>query len=117
MHDGVKFALQGFPLTVYAPSEGTGYEIGGLSLIKGAPNRDAAIQFIEWALTPEAQMIAAQQGESFQLPSNVNTPVPESSPDLASINLIDYDFDRFGSPDVRDALVGRWTNEIFSQPR
>ena len=117
MHDGVKFALQGFPLTVYAPSEGTGYEIGGLSLIKGAPNRDEAIQFIEWALTPEAQMIAAQQGDSFQLPSNVNTPVPEASPNLDEINLIDYDFERFGSPEVRDALVGRWTNEIFPLPR
>lgn len=117
MHDGVKFALQGFPLTVYAPSEGTGYEIGGLSLIANAPNRDAAIQFIEWALTPEAQMIAAQQGDSYQLPSNTNTPVPESSPNLDQINLIDYDFDRFGSPDVRDALVSRWTNEIFSLPR
>jgi len=117
MHDGVKFALQGFPLTVYAPSEGTGYEIGGLSLIANAPNRDAAIQFIEWALTPEAQMIAAAQGDSFQLPSNVNTPVPEASPRLDDINLIDYDFDRFGSPEVRDALVGRWTNEIFPLPR
>ncbi len=117
MHDGVKFALQGFPLTVYAPSEGTGYEIGGLSLIKGAPNRDAAIRFIEWALTPEAQMVAAQQGDSFQLPSNVNTPVPEASPNLDEINLIDYDFERFGSPEVRDALVGRWTNEIFPLPR
>ncbi|HZW28270.1 MAG TPA: ABC transporter substrate-binding protein [Trueperaceae bacterium] len=117
MHDGVKFALQGFPLTVYAPSEGTGYEIGGLSLIANAPNRDAAIQFIEWALTPEAQVIAAQRGESFQLPSNVNTPVPEASPNLDEVNLIDYDFEHFGSPEVRDALVGRWTNEIFPLPR
>lgn len=117
MHDGVKFALQGFPLTVYAPSEGTGYEIGGLSLIANAPNRDAAIQFIEWALTPEAQMIAAEQGDSYQLQSNMNTPVPEMSPVLDDINLIDYDFDQFGSPEVRDHLVSRWTNEIFPQPR
>ncbi|HET8985030.1 MAG TPA: ABC transporter substrate-binding protein [Trueperaceae bacterium] len=117
MHDGVKFALQGFPLTVYAPSEGTGFEIGGLSLIANGPNREGAIAFIEWALTPEAQMIAAQQGESFQLPSNVNTPVPEATPDLSAINLIDYDFDTFGSPDMRDHLVTRWTNEIFPLPR
>lgn len=117
MHDGVKFALQGFPLTVYAPSEGTGYEIGGLSLIANAPNREAAIAFIEWALTPEAQMIAAEQGDSYQLPSNVNTPVPESSPNLDQINLIDYDFDEYGMPETRDHLVTRWTNEIFPQPR
>lgn len=117
LHDGVKFANQGFPLITLAPEEGTGYEIGGISLIAGAPNRDAAIAFIEWALTPEAQMIAASQGDSFQIQSNRNTPVPELAPDLDAINLIDYDFDRFGTPEVREALVGRWTNEIFPVPR
>ncbi len=117
MHDGVKFAAQGFPLTTYAPVEGTGYEIGGLSLIANAPNRDAAIAFIEWALTPEAQMIAAEQGDSYQIQSNRNTPVPELAPDLTTINLIDYDFDTYGTPEVKERLVGRWTNEIFPQPR
>lgn len=117
MHDGVKFAAQGFPLTTYAPVEGTGYEIGGLSLIANAPNRDAAIAFIEWALTPEAQIIAATQGDSYQIQSNRNTPVPELAPDLSTINLIDYDFDTYGTPEVKERLVGRWTNEIFPQPR
>jgi iron(III) transport system substrate-binding protein len=117
MHDGVKFAAQGFPLTVYAPEEGTGYEIGGLSLVANAPNRDAAIAFIEWALTPEAQMLAASQGDSYQIQSNANTPVSELSPDLAGIDLIDYDFDTYGSPEVKERLVGRWTNEIFPTPR
>jgi iron(III) transport system substrate-binding protein len=117
MHDGVKFAAQGFPLTVYAPVEGTGYEIGGLSLIANAPNRDAAIAFIEWALTPEAQMIAAAQGDSYQVQSNRNTPAAELAPDLSTINLIDYDFDTFGTPAVKERLVGRWTNEIFPVPR
>lgn len=117
MHDGVNFALQGFPLTVYAPSEGTGYEIGGLSLIKNGPNRETAIAFIEWALTPEAQVIASQRGNSYQIQSNMNTPVPEQSPVLENINLIDYDFDHWGTPAVREATVGRWTNEIFPLPR
>ncbi|MFN2322597.1 MAG: ABC transporter substrate-binding protein [Trueperaceae bacterium] len=117
MHDGVKFAAQGFPLTTYAPVEGTGYEIGGLSLIANAPNRDAALAFIEWALTPEAQMIAAEQGDSYQIQSNRNTPVPDLAPDLTTINLIDYDFDTYGTPEVKERLVGRWTNEIFPQPR
>lgn len=117
MHDGVKFAAQGFPLVTLAPDEGTGYEIGGLTLIKNAPNRDAAIKFIEWALTPEAQLIAAAEGDSYQIQSNQNTPVSELAPDLDSINLIDYDFDYFGTPEVRNALVERWTNEIFPIPR
>ncbi len=117
LHDGIKFAKQGFPLVTLAPEEGTGYEIGGISLIANAPNRDAAIAFIEWALTPEAQMIAAEQGDSYQIQSNRNTPVPPEAPNLDEIDLIDYDFDRFGSPEVRDHLVSRWTNEIFPIPR
>jgi iron(III) transport system substrate-binding protein len=117
MHDGVKFAAQGFPLTTYAPVEGTGYEIGGLSLIANAPNRDAAIAFIEWALTPEAQAIAGEQGDSYQIQSNMNTVQHPLAPNFADINLIDYDFDTFGTPAVKERLVGRWTNEIFPVPR
>jgi iron(III) transport system substrate-binding protein len=117
LHDGVKFAKQGFPLINIAPCEGTGYEIGGLSLIRGAPNREAAIAFIEWALTPEAQRIAAERGESYQIQSNRNTPVPPEAPDLEAINLIDYDFAFFGQPAVRDRLVAKWTSEIFPVPR
>ncbi len=116
MHDGVKFAEEGFPLTVIAPCEGTGFEIGGLSLVKGAPERDAAIKFIEWALTPEAQAIAATVG-SYQVQSNSKTPVPAAAPKLDTINLIDYDFAKYGDPAERDRLVSRWTTEIFPPPR
>jgi iron(III) transport system substrate-binding protein len=117
MHDGVNFAAQGFPVTVYAPEEGVGYEIGGLSLIANAPNREAAIEFIEWALTPEAQALAGDQGNSYQIQSNMHTVQHPLAPNFDEINLIDYDFDRFGDPEVRAHLVGRWTNEIFPIPR
>lgn len=117
LHDGVKYAKQGFPVSNIAPCEGTGYEIGGLSLVKNAPNREGAIAFIEWALSPEGQMIAAEKGESFQIQSNANTPVPPESPDLSAIKLIAYDFETYGDPAVRDGLVGKWTNEIFPVPR
>jgi iron(III) transport system substrate-binding protein len=43
--------------------------------------------------------------------------VPPESPVLSEINLIDYDFATYGDPEVRDSLVGRWTNEIFPVPR
>ncbi|MCA9835734.1 MAG: ABC transporter substrate-binding protein [Trueperaceae bacterium] len=117
LHDGVKYTKQGFPVTNISPCEGTGFEIGGLSMVKGAPHPDDAKAFIEWALTPEAQMLAAQKGESFQVQSNKNTPVPPESPDLDSIKLIDYDFETYGSVEIRDAIVARWTNEIFPVPR
>ncbi len=117
MHDGVKFAAQGFPLTVFAPEEGVGYEIGGISLVANGPNRDAAIAFIEWALTPEAQVLAGELGDSYQIQSNMNTPPHPLAPNFAEINLIDYDFDRWGNAEVRDATLTRWLNEVFAIPR
>jgi len=54
---------------------------------------------------------------SYQVQSNSKTPVPDAAPDLDTINLIDYDFAKYGDPAERDRLVSRWTNEIFPQPR
>ena len=39
------------PIKVVAPCEGTGYEIGSMSIIKGAKNMDNAKKFYDWALT------------------------------------------------------------------
>ena len=38
MHDMVTQAVQGFPIKIVAPCEGTGYEIGSMSIIKGGRN-------------------------------------------------------------------------------
>ena len=71
IHDVVTEAQAGFPVKVIAPCEGTGYEIGSMSLIKGARNLDNAKKFYDWALTPAAQKLSYESKSSFQLPSNV----------------------------------------------
>ncbi len=38
MHDAVAQTVAGFPIVTVAPCEGTGYEIGSMSIIKGARN-------------------------------------------------------------------------------
>jgi iron(III) transport system substrate-binding protein len=40
------------PLVLTFPEEGTGYEIGGMGLIKGAAHPQAARLWFDWALTP-----------------------------------------------------------------
>ena len=49
----------GFPVKIVVPCEGTGYEVGSMSLVKGARNLDNAQKFYDWALTPAAQKIGA----------------------------------------------------------
>jgi iron(III) transport system substrate-binding protein len=116
VHDAVLQILSGFPVTYGSARDGTGYEIGGLSLVKGAPNRANAIAFIDWALSPEVQVLAAQ-ARSYQLPSNGKTPVPSVAPRFQDFNIIRYDFPKYGTAAVRDGLVGRWTREVFPLPK
>jgi len=110
-HDVVDVAKQYKFVRVVSPCEGTGFEIGSLSLIKGARHPEEAKQFYDWALTPEAQAIAAKNG-AFQVPSNKATPIPPEAPDLSKLKLIDYDFAKYGSSEERTRLLGRWTKEI-----
>jgi iron(III) transport system substrate-binding protein len=108
--------LSGFPVTYGSPRDGTGYEIGGVSLIKGAPNRANALTFIEWALSPTAQALASD-AKSYQIPSNSKTPVPKVAPRFQDFVVIKYDFLKYGKAAVRDGLVNRWTKEIFPLPK
>ncbi|SDG88910.1 ABC transporter substrate-binding protein [Pelagibacterium luteolum] len=111
MHDAVAQAVQGSPIQTVAPCEGTGYEVGSMSLIEGGPNPENARIFYDWVLTPEAQELGAQ-ANSFQVPSNVNAQTPPESPNLDEIELIDYDFALYGSSDERARLLARWDSEI-----
>lgn len=115
-HDAVTQAVNGAPIAVVAPCEGTGYEIGSMSLIAGGPNPDNAKLFYDWALSAEAQALAVE-AKSFQVPSNASAPVPEQAPKLGDIKLIDYDFAKYGSADERARLLAKWDAEVGSLPK
>ncbi|MDO5641879.1 MAG: ABC transporter substrate-binding protein, partial [Paracoccus sp. (in: a-proteobacteria)] len=93
-----------------------GYEVGSMSIIKGGPNPENARLFYDWALSPEAQAIGATVS-SFQVPSNKAAPVPEQSPNLDDIKLIDYDFVKYGSSDERTRLLTKWDAEVGALPK
>lgn len=116
MHDAVTQAVDGAPIVTVAPCEGTGYEVGSMSLIKGGPNPDNAKKWYDWALSAAAQELGAT-AKSFQVPSNKNAATPPEAPKLADIKLIDYDFAKFGSSDERTRLLARWDAEIGSLPK
>ena len=116
MHDLIEFKKQGFPIQVIAPCEGTGYEIGGLSLIKGTRNLENAKLFMDWAVSPAAQALGAKAG-AFSLPSNVKTPIDDDTPNPKDFKLVTLDAKKWGNPAVRDPLIKRWTSEIFPLPR
>ncbi|MFN6955265.1 MAG: ABC transporter substrate-binding protein [Acetobacteraceae bacterium] len=116
LHDAVTQKVAGAPVTIVAPCEGTGYEIGSMSIIRGARNMENARRFYDWALSAEAQAIAAT-ANSFQIPSNRNAPVPPQAPRLEDVRLIDYDFARWGSAAERTRLLQRWDREVRAAAR
>jgi len=116
VHDGPGEKMQGFPLETITPADGTGAEIGSMSIIKGSRNLEAAKKFYEWALTPAAQEMAAAS-KSFQLPSNKAAKVDARVPDFRKIKMIDYDYAKYGASAERRRLIQRWEKEVNALPR
>jgi iron(III) transport system substrate-binding protein len=115
-HDAVTQAVGGAPVKIVSPCEGTGYEIGSMSIIKGSKNLANARKWYDWALSPEAQNIAAGV-KSFQVPSNKKATVPEQAPRLTQVKLIDYDFAKYGSSAERTRLLKKWDDEVSKLPK
>jgi iron(III) transport system substrate-binding protein len=116
MHDMVTQVVEGFPIEIVSPCEGTGYEIGSMSIIKGARNPESARKWYDWALSKEAQELAAL-AQAYQVPSNTSATPPPEAPDLDKIDLIDYDFEKYGSSDERIRLLQKWDEEVHALPR
>ena len=116
MHDAVKQAASGFPIKVVAPCEGTGYEIGGMSIVKGARNLESAQKFYDWALSADVQSRSLEV-KAFQVMSNKTAQSSPKAPDLSSLTLIDYDFVKYGSSAERKRLLKKWDDEVSVLPQ
>ena len=116
VHGAVKQAVSGFPIEAVSPCEGTGYEIGSASIIKGARNLESAKKFIDFALSADVQSMSAQV-KSYQVPSNKNAVSPPEAPDVSSIKLIDYNHALYGSKAERTRLLKKWDDEVKVLPR
>ena len=49
----------------------------------------------------------------FQVPTNVNAAIPKEAIRLDEVNLIDYDFVKYGTEDMRSHLINRWVEEEY----
>ena len=116
VHDVTTEAIQGFPAASVTPSEGTGAEVGSMSIVKDSPNADAAKKFYEWALTTGGQQfgLAAKQ---FQLPSNSKVTVDPRMVNPAKIKLINYDYAKYGASAERRRLIAKWEKDVFNSAK
>jgi iron(III) transport system substrate-binding protein len=115
-HEAPVEAANGFPVVSVFPCEGTGAEIGSMSIVQGARNLESAKRFYEFALTAAAQElgVAAKQ---FQIPSSKSAKLDERMPDLRKAKMINYDYVKYGSAVERKRLIERWEREVSSAAR
>ena len=115
LHDYALEKENGAPIELVVPCEGSGYEIGGVSILKGARNLENAKLFVDWALSKEAQEIAWKNAQSYQVPTNVTAEASPNSLKLEDVNLIEYDFDKYGDSEMRTYLIEKWVNDVKMQ--
>ena len=99
-----------------APCEGTSYEIGGIALVKGARNPEAARRYYDWLMSPQGQGAGAR-ANSLQVPANKSFKADPRIPPVDAVRLIKYDFEKYGRAAERKRLIDRWTREVESLPR
>jgi len=108
----LKLVDEGFPVEVVFPSEGVGYEVAAMSILKGAANVDDAKKLVDWMTSAEGQT-QLSEAKTYFLPIRSDVSAGEGIPLLDDIKLISYD-PAFAS-DNRQRLVDRWVDEVLGQ--
>ena len=113
-HDCLKPASQGYPVELSFPKEGTGYEIGAIALIKNGPAEEVenAKKFIDWTLSKEGQDVYSTNN-SFRLPVNKTSKVPEGAVNINDLKVIDYDFTWAGNN--RKRLIEKFSEVVAAK--
>ena len=109
-HDMVKLKAEGAPVVITIPSEGTGFEVASMSLVKGGKDAVNAKKLYDWILTKPAQDIIASW---FVVPLSKlasKNPVAFSLEDVKTVAQ-DLQWDA----DNKTRLLERWTKEIGSK--
>lgn len=108
----LKLVDQGFPVKVVFPSEGVGYEVAAMSILKGASNLDEAKRLVDWITSKDGQAELATS-KTYFMPIRGDVSAGPGVPSLDQIKLVSYD-PKFAAEN-RQRLVDRWITEVLGQ--
>jgi len=108
----LKLADEGYPVKVVFPSEGVGYEVAAMSILKGAKNLDDAKKLVDW-MTSKAGQEALSANKTYFMPIRPDVSAGPGVPSLDQIKLITTDSE-FAAKN-KQRLVDRWTEEVLGQ--
>ncbi|MDK2958663.1 MAG: iron(III) transport system substrate-binding protein [Synergistaceae bacterium] len=107
LHDLIKLKVEGAPIEIAVPSDGTGFETASLSLLKDGPDPVNAKKLYDWILGQSAMDIIAKW---YVIPLSDKASPVETGFSFSKMKLVNQD-------DVWDAankarLLDRWNKEI-----
>lgn len=108
----LKLADEGYPVQVVFPSEGVGYEVASMSILKDAPNAEEAKQLVDWMTSAEGQSQLSAE-KTYFLPIRSDVSGGTGVPALDQIKLVPTDA-AFAAGN-KQRLVERWTKEVLGQ--
>jgi len=112
-HDQVKLKSEGANTEIIPPSEGTGFELAAMSLIKGGKQPIQARQLYDWILSSQnAQKLFTDYYVVLVRKGAVKHPLALS---LDQIKTINQDLIWDGDTVNRTRLLDRWVSEIESK--
>jgi iron(III) transport system substrate-binding protein len=109
-HDQVRLKVEGANVEITAPSEGTGYELASMSLIRGGKNPVEARRLYDWVLSsPNAQKLFTEWYLVLVANGAEKHPLALS---LDQIKTINQDMAWDGDAVNKNHLLDRWNREI-----
>lgn len=114
-HDGLQPTAEGYHIELSFPEDGTGFEVGAVSLIKNGPEkeRENAERFIEWCCSTSMQNLYATNN-SFRVPTNVDAVPADGLVTLDKVNC--YDFDAAQAASEKAAFNEMFESSIATKP-
>jgi iron(III) transport system substrate-binding protein len=106
-HDILTEKSKGNPVELTVPSD-TGFEVGAVSIVKGAKNFPAAQAFVDWVLTKEAGALNVKLSNRGSTLADV-APAP-GAPTLTQVKLVNYD--RQWATDNKDRILKLWQQTV-----
>ena len=107
VHDILTEKAKNPGIDVFVPPD-TGFEVGGISIVKGSKNLPLAQAFVDWTLTPEAGALNVKLSNRGSTNPSV-APAP-GAPALSDVKLVAYD--RQWATDNKDRLLKLWQTTV-----
>lgn len=111
-HDAEREIRANAPLAISYPADGAPTEVGGVGIVRGAPEPDEARAFVDYLLSREFQERLASEDVAFFEPLRRGVSAPAWRADLPVPKRVVLDPEKVAA--AQDRLLDRWNQMVLS---